>query len=56
VTLPVWQSGEIAIELPVSADLPRGEYTLYLLRLPIGLEPLAHREQWKLGTSAFKVE
>jgi len=56
VTLPVWQSGEVAIELPVSADLPRGNYTLYLLRLPIGLEPLAHREQWMLGESGFKVE
>ena len=56
LTLPVWQSGEIAIELPISAELPRGAYTLYLLRLPIGVEPLAHREQWILGESGFKVE
>ena len=56
VTLPVWQSGEMAIELPISAELPRGAYTLYLLRLPIGVEPLAHREQWILGESGFKVE
>ncbi|MEK8015218.1 MAG: WD40 repeat domain-containing protein, partial [Candidatus Parabeggiatoa sp.] len=55
-TLPVWQSSEVAIELPVSAELPRGDYTVYLLRLPQGLEPFAHRKQWKLGTSAFKVK
>ncbi len=55
-TLPVWQSGEIAIELPVNAELPRGHYTVYLLRLPRGVKPLKHREQWKLGTSGFKVE
>jgi hypothetical protein len=56
VTLPVFQGGEIAIELPMSADIPRGAYTLYLLRMPLSVEPLAHPEQWKLGVSSFKVE
>jgi hypothetical protein len=56
VIFPVFQGGDIAIELPVSADIPKGAYTLYLLRMPLGVEPLAHPEQWKLGVSGFKVE
>jgi ligand-binding sensor domain-containing protein len=56
VIFPVFQGGDIAIELPVSADIPKGAYTLYLLRMPLGVEPLAHPEQWKLGVSSFKVE
>jgi ligand-binding sensor domain-containing protein len=55
-TLPVWQSGDVAIEVPVSADIERGEYVVYLLRVPIGVEALAHPEQWMLGISKFKVE
>jgi WD40 repeat protein len=57
ITFPVFQGSETAIEFPVSAeDIPKGEYTLYLLRMPLGVEPLAHPEQWVLGASSFKVE
>jgi len=55
-TLPMWQGGEVAIEVPVSAEIPRGEYVVYLLRVPVGVEPLAHPEQWMLGISGFRVE
>jgi len=55
--LPVWQGSEVAIEVPISAGIPRGEYTIYLLRVPVGLEqPIAHPEQWVLGVNTFKVE
>jgi WD40 repeat protein len=56
VTLPVFQGGELAIEMPVSADMPRGEYILYLLRIPVGVDLLTHPEQWMVGVSSFKVE
>ena len=56
IIFPVFQGGETAIEFPMSADIPKGEYTLYLLRMPLGVEPLAHPEQWVLGASSFKVE
>jgi ligand-binding sensor domain-containing protein len=55
-TLPVWQGGEVAIEVSVNAGIPRGEYVVYLLRVPVGVEPLAHSEQWVLGQSKFRVE
>jgi ligand-binding sensor domain-containing protein len=55
-TLPVWQGGEVAIEVLVSTGIPRGDYVVYLLRVPVGLEPMANQEQWMLGISGFRVE
>jgi hypothetical protein len=54
--IPAWQGGEVMVELPIVPYAPRGEYSLYLLRLPAGLEPLAHPEQWMLGITLVKVE
>jgi|GEM_PF-2976248 len=42
------------MEIAVSADMPRGEYVLYLLRIDVDL--LSHLEQWMVGVSGFKVE
>jgi ligand-binding sensor domain-containing protein len=56
VTLPVWQGGEVAIEVPISSGIPRGEYAIYLLRVPVGIEPMANQAQWQLGVSGFKIE
>ncbi len=53
--LSSWQGGDTAIEWPVSTDMQAGEYSLYLLRIPAGLEPSAYPEQWRLGVSRFKV-
>ena len=44
------------MEIPVSSAVPRGKYTLYLLRIPEGVDLLSHPEQWVLGISEFKVE
>ncbi len=52
--IPVFQ-GEVAIEIPV-AGIPRGEYMLYLLRIPVGVDLLTNPEQWMVGVSGFKVE
>jgi hypothetical protein len=52
-----WTGNDMAIELPIDPGLPRGEYTLYLLRVPVGIEqPLTQPEQWILGVSTFLVE
>ncbi len=52
--IPVFQ-GEVAIEVPV-AGIPKGEYKLYLLRIPVGVDLLTNPEQWMVGVSGFKVE
>jgi hypothetical protein len=54
--IPVFQGGDVAIETPINADMPRGEYILYLLRIPVGVDLLTHPEQWMVGVSRFKVE
>lgn len=56
LSLPRWQGGERVIEREVSADLPRGEYQLYLLRVPVGVEPMSHSSQWELGISRVEIE
>ncbi|OQW90947.1 MAG: hypothetical protein BWK78_05825, partial [Thiotrichaceae bacterium IS1] len=54
VTFPVWSGGEVAIEQPVTADLPSGIYTVYLLRMPTGVSPSSVKmEDWALGSAVF---
>ncbi len=55
-SLPVWYGGKIVVDLPVNDSIPRGEYTLYLLRLPTGVEPMVQQELWKLGITTFNVQ
>ncbi len=56
VTFPVWSGGDVAIEMPVTVDLPSGLYTIYLLRMPIGVSPLSMKmENWALGVTVFTV-
>ncbi|OQW94905.1 MAG: hypothetical protein BWK79_04390, partial [Beggiatoa sp. IS2] len=56
VTFPVWSGGEVAIEQPVTADLPSGLYTVYLLRMPMGVSPSSVKmEDWALGSAMFMV-
>ncbi|MDM8568595.1 hypothetical protein QUF50_03595 [Thiotrichales bacterium HSG1] len=55
--LSKWESlGNIAIEnMPITEDMPRGKYTLYLLRTPEGVDnPLDHLEE--LSVSSFEVK
>lgn len=54
--IPSWQSANLtALELPISADIPRGNYLLYLVDLPTGLDPLTNQAQWQLQTLSFSV-
>jgi len=54
--IPVFQGGDVAIEAPITAEMPSGEYILYLLRIPVGVDLLTHPELWMVGVSSFKVE
>jgi ligand-binding sensor domain-containing protein len=56
ITLSPWQGEDIVIEMPVTANLPRGEYPLYLLRVKKGIEPLTHPEFWELNVGAVTIE
>ena len=57
VNLPEWQHGETAFKKSVTADIPSGEYTLYLLRIPIGVEPLSvELAQWALGIKKILIK
>jgi hypothetical protein len=56
-TLPEWKSGTVLLDLPITASIPRGEYTVYLLRVPNTLgNPLTNTAVWELGEAKFKVE
>ncbi len=55
-TLPPWQGEELVVELPVSADFPRGEYPLYLLRAKEGIKPFEHPESWELNVGTVTIE
>jgi ligand-binding sensor domain-containing protein len=55
-SVPVWEdSGKVAIDQPVTA-FPKGEYIVYLLRLPAWIDLLSHPEEWRIGFSTFRVE
>ncbi len=55
-SVPVWEdSGKVAIDQPVT-EFPKGEYIVYLLRLPAWIDLLSHPEEWRIGFSTFRVE
>ncbi len=56
INLPVWQGDDVAIEALITPGIPRGEYTVYLLRMLMGIYPMsAPREQWSLGMANFSI-
>jgi len=55
-SLSAWEGEDVVVELPVSPDWPRGEYSLYLLRVKKGLEPLANRDDWELNLGTMVIE
>lgn len=56
-TLPQWEGETEALDLTVSLEIPRGDYLLYLLRVPMETpDPLAETESWRLGSAMFAVE
>ncbi|MCP4702535.1 MAG: hypothetical protein GY862_37605 [Gammaproteobacteria bacterium] len=56
-SLPVWTGGgNIAVDMMITNDMPRGQYSFYLLRVPEGFAPLAHPETWEFSMAGFSVE
>lgn len=53
--LPPWQGDTDMLEVKIAAWVPRGDYKLYLLRLPAGMEPWTNRDSWQLGIDRFTV-
>ena len=52
-----WLGQDKAIELEVTSDFPRGEYTVYLLQPPEGVvNPLEQIELWELGSTSFNID
>ena len=57
--LPIWQGGDTVLNIPLGppfgVPLPFGKYTVYLLRIQAGLDPLTNYDAWGLGTREFNV-
>lgn len=53
-----WEgTGSVVIDRPVNDDLPRGEYQLYLLRMPEGVkEPLNNLDRGELQIGHFSIQ
>jgi len=58
VTLSTWQGDDVVVDgFPVTTDLQRGEYSLYLLRLNKGVDnPLEHQDLWELNIGSVTIE
>ena len=54
-TLPEWKGGETILDIKISSAVPRGEYSIDLIYVPTGIEPLSHPEAWEIGTTTFKI-
>ncbi|MBF0204919.1 MAG: hypothetical protein HQK67_11585 [Desulfamplus sp.] len=51
-----WAGQDKAIELEVTSDFKRGEYTVYLLQLPEYVDnPLEQTDLWEIGITTFNV-
>lgn len=53
--LPRWRGSDKMLEVGIEDWVPRGNYHLYLLRLPAGVEPWTNQALWKLGIKEFAV-
>ncbi len=57
--LPIWQGGDIVLNIPIGPpfgpSLPAGKYTIYLLRIQAGLDPLMNLDVWRLGEQEFNI-
>jgi len=56
--LPLWKGiGNTVIDKPIDNNWPRGDYLLYLLRMPASIEdPVNHLDNGELNVTTFRVE
>ena len=57
-SIPNWRgNGKVLIDKPIGDEMPGGEYYVYLLRLPEGIdEPLKHINENNLNVALFRIE
>ena len=57
--LLIWQGGDTIVNIslgpPLGPPLPAGKYTVYLLRIQAGLDPIMNLDAWRLGVREFKI-
>ncbi len=57
--LPMWHGGDTVIDItlgpPFGVSLPAGKYTVYLLQIEAGLDPLTNLDAWRLWIQEFNV-
>jgi len=54
--LPAWQGTQQMLDFPLTENLPKGTYTVYLLHMPIGMNPMANLDKGQLTTRSFTLE
>ena len=55
-SLPSWKGKEVMLDLQNRPGIPRGEYTVYSLQVPTGVDPLTFPPEALLATTKFKIE
>lgn len=53
--LSPWQGKQQVVDLPITSEIPRGLYQLYLVLVPKGIEPLSFRQHWGRGITTFTI-
>ena len=53
--LEKWQGQKTVLDLELPEGLPAGKYTVYLLTVPKGIDPLADQTVWEIGMSSFNI-
>lgn len=55
-SLPSWKGKEVMLDLQNQPVIPRGEYTVYSLQVPIGIDPFTLPPEASLTITKFKIE
>ena len=50
-----WAGGTTALDLTVPDGFPKGDYTVWLLRMPAGTNPVGNTDKWDLGRVTFEI-
>lgn len=53
--LDKWKGDTTLISLLLPEGIPKGEYTIYLLKVPAGSDPLSYQDEWLLEYESFDI-
>ena len=51
-----WTGGLLAVDTPIATHFQKGEYMVYLLRVPEGIHPQGSLSDWELGWAGFEIQ